>query len=80
MHDPYDLFDRRERQREGIDNPDLWSYRLRKLSRLEMFDRWADEACDNTISFTHAVAPKHDLDGYDAIRKLAQRIQKPDAA
>ena len=73
MHDPYDRFDARERQREGIDNPDLWTYRQRKVARLEMFDRMADEAADNAISFTHAVQPTHDLDGYEVVRAIVRR-------
>lgn len=70
---PLDLFNADDqRQQEERDNPDLWSYRLRKVARLELFDRMADEARDNAISFTHG-QPKHDLDGHDVVRAIVRR-------
>lgn len=71
---PLDLFNADDqRKQEEHDNPDLWTYRQRKVARLEMFDRMADEASDNAISFTHAVQPKHDLDGYEVVRSIVRR-------
>lgn len=70
---PLDLFnDDDQRKQEEHDNPDLWTYRLRKVARLQMFDRMANEAADNAISFTHG-QPKHDLDGYEVVRSIVQR-------